>query len=60
MAEYKRGEKGQFTQKGEEGRKVRSLRLTDTTWNKLGKWANEHNVTRADLIEKWVRNSQSS
>lgn len=59
MAEYKRGQKGRFTQKGEEERKVRSLRLTDSTWNTLGKWADEHNVTRADLIEKWVSNSQS-
>lgn len=59
MTEYKRGEKGRFTQKGKEDRKVRSLRLTDSTWNNLGKWADEHNVTRADLIEEWVRNNEN-
>lgn len=49
---YSRGEKGQFNLKGEERREVRSLRLTDSAWEKLGEMAEERCITRADLIEE--------
>ena len=47
----KRDEYGQFSQKSDEPREVRSLRLTNSTWEKLGKIAKEAGVTRADIIE---------
>ncbi|AFZ43625.1 hypothetical protein PCC7418_1434 [Halothece sp. PCC 7418] len=58
MADYKRGNKGRFILKGDIPRKVRSIRLTDSTWKKLGEWANQQNVTRADIIEEWVNSDQ--
>ncbi|MBN4006479.1 hypothetical protein [Nostoc sp. LPT] len=47
----KRDKHGQFTQKSNEPREVRSLRLTDSTWNKMGEIAEAREVTRADIIE---------
>ena len=49
-----RNELGKFLSKSEEMREVRSIRLTNTTWNKLGELANERGITRADLIEEWM------
>jgi predicted DNA-binding ribbon-helix-helix protein len=49
--EQGRNEVGQFSAKGEERREVRSIRLTDSAWEKLGNIANERSITRADLIE---------
>jgi predicted DNA-binding ribbon-helix-helix protein len=49
--EQGRNEVGQFSAKGEERREVRSIRLTDSTWEKLGNIADERGITRADLIE---------
>ena len=49
--EQGRNEVGQFSSKGEERREVRSIRLTDSAWEKLGNIANERGITRADLIE---------
>lgn len=49
-----RNQKGQFSSKGEEFREVRSLRLTNSAWEKLGKMAEERGITRADLIEDWI------
>ena len=51
---------GKFTQKSDEPRKVRSIRLTDSTWEKLGEMADkkstaEQRITRADLIEEWLQ-----
>jgi len=56
MSEYKRGTGGKFAAKGDEERKVRSLRLTDSTWKKLGAICEEvgDGATRADLIERWA------
>lgn len=48
----KRGDNGLFTQIGDEQRKVRSLRLTDTTWDTLGRIAESKKATRADLVEE--------
>jgi hypothetical protein len=53
-----RDKKGHFANKGEEKREVRSVRLTDSTWKKLGELANERGITRADLIEEMATNKQ--
>jgi hypothetical protein len=52
MAKQKRGERGRFTPKADEYRQVRSLRLTDKTWEILGCVADSQAITRADLIEQ--------
>ena len=49
--EQGRNEVGQFSAKGEERREVRSIRLTDSAWEKLGNIADKRGITRADLIE---------
>lgn len=54
MSNQGRGERGRFTQKSTEHREVRSLRLTETTWEKLGAAADLRRITRADLIEQLV------
>jgi phage shock protein A len=41
-----------FAPKSSQIREVRSLRLTDKTWEDLGKLAAEQEMTRADLIEE--------
>ena len=45
---------GRFTQKSDQIRKVRSIRLTDRTYENLRKRAEENNQTIADLIEQIV------
>lgn len=45
-------EKGKFIFKGEEERKVRTVRLTDSTWNKLELIAKQRCITRTELIEE--------
>ena len=52
MLPQERGERGRFAAKSDNPREVRSLRLTDTTWEKLGKAADSRRITRADLIEQ--------
>lgn len=47
-----RTEQGKFAPKSEEYRQVRSIRLTDTAWQKLGFAAEKRRITRADLIEQ--------
>lgn len=54
MAKQGRGEAGKFAAKSEELREVRSLRLTDTTWERLGDAAKSRCITRADLVEQLV------
>jgi macrodomain Ter protein organizer (MatP/YcbG family) len=49
-----RSQRGRFASKSAEHREVRSLRLTDTTWEKLGDAANSRCITRADLVEQLV------
>jgi hypothetical protein len=51
-----RGDKGKFIQKSSEPRLVRSIRATNSTWDKLGRIAHERCITRADLIEYFVSN----
>lgn len=45
---------GRFTLKSHNKRKMRSLRLTDPTWEKIGAIAQSRCITRADLIEDLV------
>lgn len=47
-----RTESGQFAPKSDEYRQVRSIRLTDKTWEKMGHAAEAQRITRADLIEQ--------
>ncbi len=47
---------GKFKQKGDQPRKVRSLRLTDQCWEQLGEISETQSLTRADLIEEIVKN----
>ncbi|MFB2891723.1 hypothetical protein ACE1CI_02150 [Aerosakkonemataceae cyanobacterium BLCC-F50] len=51
----KRDKEGKFAQKNDEYRSVRSLRLTDSTWEALGSVAQSQGITRADLLELLVR-----
>lgn len=55
-----RNDKGQFGSKSESNRKVRSLRVTDDAWEKLGEMAKERGITRADLVEEFVSGSLPS
>lgn len=49
-----RNKKGQFENKSETERKVRSIRATDDVWQKFGEMAKQQGITRADLLEKFV------
>ena len=63
MAEQGRTESGKFAQKSDGLRRVRSVRLTDSTWETLGAIATQRSITRADLLEQLVEEgviSQSS
>ena len=54
MANQGRSEAGKFAPKSDEPRSIRSIRVTDTTWEKPGTAANARCITRADLIEQLV------
>lgn len=47
-----RTEGGQFAPKSNKPRQVRTIRLTDTTWEKMGYAADKRRITRADLVEQ--------
>ena len=49
-----RDSRGRFSNKSDLKRKVRSLRVTDEVWEKLGVMAESQGITRADLIEEFV------
>ncbi len=51
MTEFNRDEHGLFKYKGNSERKVRSIRLTDETWETLGEKAEDNDMTRADFLE---------
>ena len=51
-----RGDNGKFAQKSQEPRSVKSIRVTDSIWETLGKIANERCITRGDLIEYFALN----
>lgn len=50
-----RTDQGKFALKSESERKVRSIRVTDRTWDDFGFEADKRRITRADLLEQWVR-----
>ena len=54
MSQQGRNKLGKFSAKSDTNRQVRSIRLTDATWNKLGDLADERSITRADLLEDWM------
>ena len=47
--------RGQFTNKSDSDRRVRSIRVTDDVWEKFGEMAAERCITRADLLEEVVK-----
>ena len=51
----KRDIQGKFTLKNQDYRRVRSLRLTDSTWKALGIASECLGITRADFLENLVR-----
>ena len=51
---------GRFTLKSHQKRKMRSLRLTDQTWEKIGEIAQSRGITRADLIEDLIETDMIS
>jgi hypothetical protein len=54
MIERERNNDGKFTTKGSEVRTVRSIRLTDSTWNALEDKASECDMSKADYFEALV------
>lgn len=53
----KRDIQGKFALKNEDYRLVRSLRLTDTTWQALGIASECLGLTRADYLEQIIRDN---
>lgn len=49
--EQDKDNRGRFAKKGSSERKIRSIRLTDETWNLLGEKAEENDMTKADYLE---------
>lgn len=52
-----RNSRGQFSNKSDCNRQVRSIRVTDEIWQEFGKLAVQQSITRADLLEEMVKNS---
>ena len=50
-----RDDSGRFAPKSDSERKVRSLRTTDWIWDEFGYLADSQQITRADLLERWVK-----
>ena len=53
-----RNQKGQFQNKSEAQRKIRSIRATDNVWQEFGEIAKQQGVTRADLLEEIIKNNR--
>lgn len=53
MIKQGRSKKGKFLPKSNDYRQVRSIRLTDSSWEALGELASNRGITRADLLEEW-------
>ncbi len=51
MIDQERTDHGLFAKKGNSVRAVRTIRLTDETWNLLGEKADENDMSRADFLE---------
>ncbi len=56
----KRDIQGKFSLKNDDYRRVRSVRLTDRTWQALGIASECLGWTRADLLEKLVESNQGN
>jgi hypothetical protein len=54
----KRDIQGKFTLKNHDYRRVRSLRLTDSTWKDLGIASECLGITRADLLENLIQQNK--
>lgn len=54
MLNQERSEGGKFAPKSEKPRQVRSIRVTDEAWERLGVIAKSRRITRADLLEEAV------
>ena len=52
--------RGQFTNKSNYKRQVRTIRTTDEIWRKFGEMALERGITRADLLEEIVKDEDLS
>jgi hypothetical protein len=50
-----RNDSGQFALKSDEVRSVRSIRATVWIWNEFGFLADGLKISRADLLEQWVK-----
>ena len=57
MKKQGRDKKGRFGRKSDSDRKVRSIRVTDDVWEKLGEMAHSQGITRADLVEEFTAKS---
>ena len=57
---WNRDSRGQFSNKSDSDRQVRSIRVTDEIWEKFGKMAAQQGITRADLLEEIVENDYLS
>ena len=55
----KRDIQGKFSLKNQDYRQVRSIRLTDSTWQELGIASECLGITRADLLENLVQHNRS-
>lgn len=53
----RRDVQGKFALKNDDYRSVRSLRLTDSTWEALGAAAESLGITKADLLEQIFRSN---
>jgi len=52
-----RNQSGKFSMKGDQPRHVRSIRLTDSCWEKLNHLADSKNMSIADYLEKFVNSN---
>lgn len=59
MNRIKDDQTGKFLQKSDQKRKVRSVRLTDSTWNYFQELAKNKGMTFADLIEQLAESNNS-
>ena len=55
-----RNHRGQFINKSNSDRRVRSIRVTDEIWEKFGEVAVKRCITRADLLEEIVEDNYIS
>lgn len=59
MNRIKDDQTGKFLQKSDQKRKVRSVRLTDSTWNYFQQLAKNKGITFADIIEQLAESNNT-